>query len=279
MFVAVSLLSVLPMSVSAAAPHNDNATDAKIIRDLDFSATANNQDATTEPGETLDRCNYQTENRTRWYRYTPVWGTTVHVTVQSDFDAILTIWLGDSPDSLQFFDCSDQGGADTVERVGIDIEQGVRYWFRVAGKENAFGSYTLNVISGQPAPPANDNFVDARLIAGQPFSTHGNTQYARPEAGEPPMCTPTEHIVWFRYESHRRRLLMASTWGSSFDTVLGVFRGTSLADLTAVACNDDTGGLQHSKVIFRARPGVTYWFAIGGKTGDFGPYRLRLRTP
>lgn len=275
--VALSLISVLPATALAAAPGNDNSANARVIHDLPYSTDRNNEFATTEPGETLGECNSQPEGHTMWWRYTPVWGSTVHIDLSSDFDAILTLFVNDPPG---FGGCSDVGGAGTVESFGIDMDPGINFWFRVSGKGTEFGNFTLSVRTSSPVPVAHDNFADAGLISTLPFTARGNTQYATTEAGEPPICgLPAERTIWFKYESTSRRRLVATTFRSSFDTALAVFKGTSMADLTPVACNDDSGGGLHSKVTFRARPGVTYWIALGGKSGNFGAYRFRLRNP
>src|SRR5688572_24475506 len=60
--------------------------------------------------------------------------------------------------------------------------------------------------------------------------------------------------------------LTADTLTSTFDTVLVVYRGTSLAGLTRVACNDDVEGQSSapSKVTFAATAGQTYYFQVAG---------------
>ena len=57
---------------------------------------------------------------------------------------------------------------------------------------------------------------------------------------------------------------MLTTAGSSFDTILAVYRGTSLTGLTAVAGNDDFGGALTSRVTFSAVAGTTYRIAVAG---------------
>ena len=70
--------------------------------------------------------------------------------------------------------------------------------------------------------------------------------------------------------------LVADTVGSDFDTVLAVYRGSSLGALTAVACNDDLaptgdgGGNLRSRVQFGVTAGETYYLRAGGFKGETG---------
>jgi hypothetical protein len=54
------------------------------------------------------------------------------------------------------------------------------------------------------------------------------------------------------------------TLGSGFDTVLGVYTGTSLGSLLRITSGDDTGALLQSTVNFIAEQGVTYQIAVDG---------------
>ena len=68
-----------------------------------------------------------------------------------------------------------------------------------------------------------------------------------------------------------------ATCGSAFDTVLAVYRGTSLRRLRPVAANDDARGTCRlgSRVTFTARRGVEYRIVIDGYQGRVGSFRLR----
>ena len=67
-----------------------------------------------------------------------------------------------------------------------------------------------------------------------------------------------------------------NTFGSNFDTLLGVYRGASLGGLTGVARNDDAPGSRQSQVRFRAARGTTYRIAVDGFNGDIGNVTLRV---
>ena len=58
--------------------------------------------------------------------------------------------------------------------------------------------------------------------------------------------------------------------GSTFDTVLAVYTGTSLTNLTVVTSDDDSGGYFTSKVLFNAAAGSNYLIAVDGLAGATG---------
>ena len=62
--------------------------------------------------------------------------------------------------------------------------------------------------------------------------------------------------------------LLVDTHGSDFDTVLAVYTGAAVNNLTQIAANDDYGGMQTSELSFQFNPGVTYHIAVDGKTAS-----------
>src|SRR5207344_510028 len=63
------------------------------------------------------------------------------------------------------------------------------------------------------------------------------------------------------------------TFGSDFDTMLAVYRGSSLHQLELVAENDDAEGLQ-SRVRFPVKEGDEYRIAVDGYGGGVGLIEL-----
>ena len=68
-----------------------------------------------------------------------------------------------------------------------------------------------------------------------------------------------------------------STAGSNFDTLLGVYTGSSVSALTLVAGNDDAAGGTTSLATFNAIAGVSYQIAVDGYDGGDGNFTLDLR--
>ena len=61
-----------------------------------------------------------------------------------------------------------------------------------------------------------------------------------------------------------------STVGSTFDTVLGLYTGDSVAALTEVAANDDTSGNRGAASRAALAGGTTYHIAVDGRGGESG---------
>jgi len=130
-----------------------------------------------------------------------------------------------------------------------------------------------------PTPPSNDNFVNAQTISGSTGSTTGQNVGATRETGEPvhsPDSVVSNRSVWYQWQAPTSSCLNITTAGSSFDTVLGVYTGSSVGALVSIAKNDDVASNdQSSSVTFNATAGTTYRIAVdgynnNGSGGDFG---------
>ncbi len=73
--------------------------------------------------------------------------------------------------------------------------------------------------------------------------------------------------VWFEWTAPANRTVAFDTTGSTFDTTLTVYRGTSASALTQLATSDDHDGTTASRAVWRAVRGRTYKIALGAKGG------------
>src|SRR5664279_1501523 len=132
------------------------------------------------------------------------------------------------------------------------------------------------------AVPANDNFDSATVITGVSGATFGNSVGATKEPGEPNHAGNAGGAsVWFRWVAPANGTVTFNTEGSSFDTLLGVYIGTSVSALSPVASNDD---VQYpadltSAVTFDAVSGTEYRIAVDGYGGLSGNYALTWLYP
>ena len=63
--------------------------------------------------------------------------------------------------------------------------------------------------------------------------------------------------------------LLVDTLGSGFDTVLAVYTGSAVNNLTQIAANDNAGtGIETSEVSFQFDSGQTYHIVVDGKTAS-----------
>jgi uncharacterized repeat protein (TIGR01451 family)/uncharacterized delta-60 repeat protein len=124
------------------------------------------------------------------------------------------------------------------------------------------------------AQPANDNFANAQVISGPSGSVTGNNINATLEPGEPAtvLGSPCGASVWYSWTAPSSGLVTFNTFGSTsvvntgdLDTVLGIYTGASVANLTFVAGNDDANSSTlTSSVTFQAAAGTTYMIAVDG---------------
>ena len=122
------------------------------------------------------------------------------------------------------------------------------------------------------AAPANDNFAGATAITGLSGATSGSTVGATKEPGEP------NHggngggaSVWFRWVAPANGTVTFNTAGSAFDTLLGVYTGSSVGSLVAVAANDDGPNMGTASLdSFFATGGTAYQIAVDGYNAAAG---------
>jgi hypothetical protein len=123
--------------------------------------------------------------------------------------------------------------------------------------------------------PANDNFANARVIGGNAGTVAGSNTGASKEPGEPNHAgNAGGSSVWYSWTAPGSGSWQLDTAGSSFDTLLAVYTGTSVAALSLVASNDDSGIGVTSQLTFNATAGTTYYFAVDGYGGVTGNITL-----
>ena len=113
---------------------------------------------------------------------------------------------------------------------------------------------------------ANDAFVNAQVLGQPPLSVTGTNVHATREPGEPDHAGRLGGAsVWYRWTAPNNGVYAFNTNGSSFDTLLAVYTGPSVAQLTEVVSNDDASGLgTASSVAFQATAGTVYSIAVDG---------------
>jgi len=130
------------------------------------------------------------------------------------------------------------------------------------------------------AQPVNDMFANRISITGTNAVVTGSTVGATWESGEPYHAGEFGYnSVWWTWTAPSTGTVTISTAGSTFDTLLGVYTGSSVSSLTTIASNDDDpdAGDFSSTVSFEVVPGETYQIAVDGYDGDTGNVTLSLQ--
>ena len=141
--------------------------------------------------------------------------------------------------------------------------------------------FSVNVAT---AASGNNNFSNRFNLGAEPNGvvTSGNTN-ATKEPGEPDILpgNPGGRSIWFRWTPVNSGSAVFTTQGSTFDTIMGVYTGSSVSNLTVVPSavnDDDSGGFLTSMVSFNYSPGTEYEIAVDGYRGASGYVVLNWTT-
>ena len=123
--------------------------------------------------------------------------------------------------------------------------------------------------------PHNDLCTDATKIGdvtNLPFNTTG----AR--FGGRGLCMVSPNI-WYCYTAPCTGDVIVSLAGSSYDTMLAVYKGCECFPTQAdfIACNDDFNGTYQSQVTFAAIAGEEYLIEVGGYGVETGSGVITVR--
>lgn len=236
--VGMALVALLIGGVSAGAaraesgpPANDNMSAATPVSELPASFATDTTKATNEPGEPSSWCG--PVSNTVWWKLTlPAATDLVISTAGSNFDTVVTLYEVQG-DTLQFVDCNDDANADLSSRLSTSTAAGAEYLVQIGGLFNESGQLATSFSVLEPL--GNDNFADAYQLVGTSTRTEASNAGATMESGERLPCDRylVDRTVWFRWTAPASGLL----WYYASDRVVGVWTGTSLADLTSVGCD------------------------------------------
>ena len=254
----------------AGPPSNDDCSDAQSIgnvTDLPFDTTC----------ATFDGLGHCRISPNVWYRYTA--GGSGPVTVSllgSQFDTTLAVYDGIScdPAAGDLIECNDDFSGNMESQITFQAVSGNQYLIEVGGYDlDTSGEGVISIDSGFPTPSSNDDCVDAKSVGdvtNLPFDTREAT------FDGPGHCLNSPNL-WYRYTATCTGQAIVSLCGSSFDTVLAVYKGSScypkLSDM--IGCNDDACG-QQSELTFDVVSGNRYLIEVGGYGSETGQGRLSI---
>lgn len=136
---------------------------------------------------------------------------------------------------------------------------------------------SLTVVPG--TPNFADSFASRGILIGfTNFVTGNNAAFTR-ESGEPDHAgRKGAHSAWLTWTAPDNGNCEMDTFSSSFDTVLAVYTGSTLSNLTLIAANDDASSeVLQSRVAFNAVAGAAYQIAVDGySAADAGNITFRL---
>ncbi len=153
----------------------------------------------------------------------------------------------------------------------------------LAGKVQSGGRLNLAKALGSTVnTPFNDSFANRAQLAGSTIQVRSSNVGATLETGEPATISGTAvgTSLWWTWTAPQTGVFYIDTLGSTFDTVLGVFTGSSVSSLSLVASNDDSAaGTGTSHAALNATAGTVYQIEVAGKAGSTGIAALRIVAP
>ncbi|MCB0996818.1 MAG: hypothetical protein KDB21_17110 [Acidimicrobiales bacterium] len=133
-----------------------------------------------------------------------------------------------------------------------------------------------------PTAPSNDPFSSSKAVASggsvEVLATFGSTH----EGSEPAHAgVANGGSVWYSWTAPSTGMAEVNTYGSSYDTVLGVYTGSQVGSLSQVGSNDEAdavlGGF--SRLVFPVVQGQTYRVAVDGHDGGAGVAKTAIVAP
>jgi hypothetical protein len=150
----------------------------------------------------------------------------------------------------------------------------------VTGFNTSSGEYDINIscVLIPPLPPENDLCENASVIECGSQS-QGDTSFAT-NTNAPSACETdldTAPGVWYTLPlpTDGDYNVSVDTFGSGFDTKLGVFSG-NCNELVCIGGNDDSSGTAQSKVLFTGDGAQTYYIYVTGFGTSSGDYTLNI---
>lgn len=257
---------------SSSAPPNDAFAAALTIDGPAGSTQGSTFAATKESGEPNHGGN--AGGKSVWFRWTaPYAGTFTFTTNSANFNTLLGVYQGIDLGSLV-----EVAGNDDIawnnfrSSVTFDAADGTTYSIAVDGKKFSYsgaasGTYVLEWQSTTAGPgAANDYFGAAQVLPGASGAVSGSNVGATKETGEPAHAGNAGGAsLWYSWTAPASGTVDFSTAGSSFDTLLAAYTGSTVGALTPVASNDDAGPVKGaSDMTFTATAGTTYRIAVDG---------------
>jgi len=123
----------------------------------------------------------------------------------------------------------------------------------------------------------NDYFAAAELLPTTTGTLTDSNLNATVETNEPsliPISDGGGASVWYTFTPTSTGALTVDTTGSTFDTVLTAFSGSSIENLTTITYNDDYAGAITSSINFTAIAGTTYHLRVHSWSSARGTIKL-----
>ena len=216
-----------------------------------------------------------------WFVWTADTNGTVNVSTCNDAAAdtkLAAYPAGACPTDGSSLACNDDGSgcAGFTSSMDFACVSGTSYLIQVGHFPGTSGS-TGNVTFTQTyLPPAGESCANGEAISGDGAFPYDNSgMLTDPEGQNESLCyafgsSAIDNDYWFEWTATANGTVTMETCGSGPDTKMAAFdAGACPADGSAIACNDDTCGLQ-SQISFACTVGSSYLVMCGNFPGTAG---------
>jgi hypothetical protein len=280
---------IFSLGIEEAVPSNDAFATPQVLPSFPIAPGGSTVGATKEPGEPDHAGN--PGGHSVWFSWTPEDSGPVDLSacgVRPGVDTLLAVYTGTELTNLTGVAANDDSGTRAPEggceestgnsELIFEAKAGTTYRIAVDTKDSE-GRFNLDL----ERAPTNDDFANAKpLEEGLPAYGPGNDKLATKQTGEPDHAgNAGGHSLWFKWTPEKTESVSVATctYKTPLDTLLAVYTGTELTNLTEVASSDDQSGscrATDSEVGFTATAGTTYWIAVDGKEGSTGSFQMLL---
>ena len=280
-FVGVLALAALSVGGVIAQPANDNFTAATSLDGfpLPGTLTGDNTGASREAGEPMIVTN--PGGASVWYSWTaPGDCVATFDTVGSSLDTLLGVYVGSSVDQLSLVAQDDNSGGGSASKVSFPAPSGTVFYIAIDGAGGAQGGFTLNWKTNAPtAAGTNDARAQAAVLSGPSGSIFDFNSFATAENFESAgggLLFGT-NSMWYTWKATSSGVVTFDTDGSTFDTLLDIYRGTNTPTPFSGFENDDYLAKRTSLVSLQVIAGQVYQISVNGYHGAAGFIRLNWK--
>ncbi|MGL5510422.1 MAG: trypsin-like serine protease, partial [Microcoleaceae cyanobacterium] len=154
-------------------------------------------------------------------------------------------------------------GADYFVTTDIDDNANSSYGeFSVDTRVAAYTRWIDKIVTGKK--PTNDSLANAIKLTGDSLQIKSNNILATQEGLDPTINGyKLKNTVWWKWQAPRNMSVNLNTFGTNFNTLLGVYTKNAQG-LNFVKFSNDAYDRKQSQVIFNAQAGKTYYFVVDG---------------
>jgi hypothetical protein len=163
-------------------------------------------------------------------------------------------------------------------RIRFEVVSGLTYYIAA----DSWSEVGFDLQATFTSAPGNDAFDSRYLLKPAGVSASGSNVGATLQPGE---SASGSRSVWWSWTPDSSAPVFLTTFGSTFDTALSIFTGTSFGSLSLVAFNDNASALASpdgspldtsSRIKFFPNAGTPYQISVSGQSDESGRVALNF---